>query len=317
MNSTFTFISLLKLIYLRRKVVGLVLFSTFVVSTITAYLIPTKFKSEAIMYPANINPYSVETQTEQMLQMLESDFIRDRIVKEFNLAKEYEIDTTKKSWRAAVIKEYESNITVERTEYESVNLIVYDRDPKVACAIANRIIEMGNEKIRSLHRAKAAETLVTHKEIYKRRSGELDSLEKLMLKLRTEYNILDYDIQAKEAYRAYYKALGSSNSKAVAAATKTIKTLEEKGGEFLTLKHFIYKLKENVMEQKYEIDKAEKEIAKQFSYANVIVEPFPSDKKSFPIRWLIVLSSLVSTFIFTIVVLLFLEFNPFRNLSEK
>ena len=45
----------------------------------------------------------------------------------------------------------------------------------------------------------------------------------------------------------------------------------------------------------------------KLTYCNVITNPFPADKKSYPIRWLIVVMTFILTFFFSIVVILMVE----------
>ena len=54
----------------------------------------------------------------------------------------------------------------------------------------------------------------------------------------------------------------------------------------------------------------------KLTYCNVITHPFPSDKKSYPIRWLIVVMTFILTFFFSIVVILMVE-NLRVTASEK
>ncbi|MGB0369362.1 MAG: hypothetical protein ACPGD8_08135, partial [Flavobacteriales bacterium] len=51
-----------------------------------------KYKSFAVLYPANIIPMGTETPTEQLLQVLESDQIRDSVAHRYNLYESYGID---------------------------------------------------------------------------------------------------------------------------------------------------------------------------------------------------------------------------------
>ena len=43
------------------------------------------YKSEAVAYPANISPYSDESETEQMLQIINSQSIMDSIIEKYDL----------------------------------------------------------------------------------------------------------------------------------------------------------------------------------------------------------------------------------------
>jgi len=63
--------------------IGLILSAIFSGS----YFITPKYKSYAVVYPANISPYSDESATEQMLQILQSKDIKDSVIKEFDLSK--------------------------------------------------------------------------------------------------------------------------------------------------------------------------------------------------------------------------------------
>ena len=55
-----------------------------------AVFIKPRYKSYALIYPSNIAPYSDESESEQMLQWMLSEDIRDSVMKKFDLPKHYE-----------------------------------------------------------------------------------------------------------------------------------------------------------------------------------------------------------------------------------
>ena len=55
------------------------------------FFITPKFKSIAVIYPANVSPYSEESETEQMFQILQSQDIMDSVIIKFNLSEHYKI----------------------------------------------------------------------------------------------------------------------------------------------------------------------------------------------------------------------------------
>jgi hypothetical protein len=62
--------------------------------------------------------------------------------------------------------------------------------------------------------------------------------------------------------------------------------------------------------------KLEYEMALRFynadmTYTNIITSPYPADKKSFPIRWLIVVMVVLASFTFAMIALLFIEKQSF------
>jgi len=56
-----------------------------------------------------------------------------------------------------------------------------------------------------------------------------------------------------------------------------------------------------------EYNKALTDTQKKITYTNVIVKPVPADKKSYPVRWIIVAISCCSTFLFSYIVILIIE----------
>src|SRR5262245_57038884 len=103
--------------------------------------IKPKYKSFCILYPSNLIAYSQESPTEQMLQLLQSADIRDQIIKTFNLYQHYEIDSTKNPYHHTdVVRMYEENVSVRKTEYESAEITIYDTDPKVASGMVDSMI---------------------------------------------------------------------------------------------------------------------------------------------------------------------------------
>ena len=60
-------------------------------------------------------------------------------------------------------------------------------------------------------------------------------------------------------------------------------------------------------ELKREYEKAYMNFDRRFSYTNVITEPFVADKKSFPVRWLIVVITSLATFFVAFLAILIFE----------
>jgi capsular polysaccharide biosynthesis protein len=121
------------------------------------YFIKPKYKSSVIMFPVATNSISKvlmsqnsgikedilgigETeQAEQMLQMLNSNLIRDRIIQKYDLANHYSIPPDAKHKFTRLIREYENNVKFRQTEYMAVKITVLDTDPQVAADMANDI----------------------------------------------------------------------------------------------------------------------------------------------------------------------------------
>ncbi len=285
-----------------------------VVSTIfsSATFIKPKFKSFAIVYPANLFPYSSESKSEQIMQLFESADIRDVVIKKFDLAKHYGIDTTSASGSSDLIAEYESNVSVTRTDYESILIKVLDTDKELACKMVKEIIVALNFKARSLQREKSKEILAVQKNqlIYKK--VVIDSVNQILQNLRVNYQLLDYQTQVKEFSKGYIKQLNSSG-KGIKDIDVMLRNLEQKGGEFYSLMRTYDVLLDNYNGVQMEYDRVLSDVNKELTYTSEVTSPIVADKKSYPVRWLIVLVSVLCADLFLLTILLLSEKKLLAN----
>jgi len=268
----------------------------------SSIFIKPKYKSTAIIYPSNLIPYSDETPTEQMLQILHSDDIRDSLIKKFDLASHYEIDKNQKFYFTNLINEYEKNVSITKTEFESVQIDIMDIDPVFACNMVKSMLKYFNLKTRTLQRDKAKEVLTITQIQLMDKEKQIDSIKKKTDEIRTKYEILDYKVQTKELFRNYYK--GNSNFQTVSTEMNNLKA---KGGEFQVLNEQLLGEIEAYGKLKVDYEAALRDVTKELTYSNNITSPLPADKKSYPIRWLIVLASTVATMILSFIVIYCIE----------
>src|SRR5258706_4523983 len=119
------------------------------------------YSSEAILYPSNLIPYSTESPTEQMLQLLQSSEIRDSIIAQFDLMKHYEIDPAKTRFpRTELYDSYRSNIKFSQIEYESVAIVARIVYEQRAATMVGSLIRLLNMKARGRQRKKPMEIVV-------------------------------------------------------------------------------------------------------------------------------------------------------------
>ncbi len=271
------------------------------------FFIKSTYKSFAIVYPSNIIPYSSESPSEQLLQLLESSDIRSSVISKFKLAAHYDIDTTVKAGLFELIKTYESNVEVKSTQFNSIEITAFDTDPQIACGMVLEIINGLNLKARNLQREKTKEVLaIVHNQLLVKKK-QVDSVNSILQELRVKYQLLDYQIQVKEVTKNYLKALSSGTRKENLKDIDTfMRNLEEKGGECYQTKKTFDILLESYNTTKLDYDKVMSDWRKELTYTNIVSRPYPADKKSYPIRWLIVAGSAVSAdlFLFLLIVIL-------------
>jgi capsular polysaccharide biosynthesis protein len=272
------------------------------------FIMKPKYKSFAIIYPANVSAYGAESSTEQLLQLLESADIRNTVIHKFKLADHYDIDTTVKGGLTRLYEAYESHVDVKRTEYESIEIKVLDTDPQEACDIVNEIINALNFKARKLQRDKTQEVLVITENHLKLKTHQLDSLTTLLQGLRVKYQILDYGVQVKEVVKSYLKALsGGKNSGGLKDFDVMMRNLEEKGGEYYEAIRVYDAILGQYIGVKTDYENVQKDMNKELTYANIVTSPAPADKKTYPIRWLIVLASTVAANLFLLLIIALMD----------
>lgn len=319
MESQFYQINILKLLYKWKFHLGLIIFLAAMFAAIFSgpFFITPMFKSYAIVYPSNIAPYSDESETEQMLQILQSSDIRDSIIRKFNLAQHYEIDSSYKYFVSTMIWEFSQNVRVEKTPYEGINIEVKDRDPKIACDMVNSMLTFYNYKVRRLHEEKFGEVVSMFERALDKEQNYVDSLKNKFMELSVNYGLLDYSNQSREIARGYLKTIDGSgsahiNSKEVLRLKDNI---EKMGGEFILLQQLISYEAGKYTDLKKEYDRAFRDYDRKFTYTNVITEPYVSDKKAYPVRWLIVVISSIAAFFAAFIVIL--VFENYHGLAKE
>jgi len=262
------------------------------------------FKSYAIVYPSNVSPYSDESETEQMMQIMQSRDIRDSIIKKFDLPRHYGIDPDYKYFMSTLLWEYGKKIKIAKTPYEAVEIEVWDKDPKIACDIINEMMNQYNFKVRGLHKEKFLEVVTNYRIITDMKKKELDSIAKEADTLGVKYGLLDFPNQTREVMRAYL----SGGSAGKTQETKRLKkNLEEKGGHREMLSELMTNVTKDYSTLKLDYDRAVLDYNRNFTYVNLLNKPFPADKKAYPVRWIIVVMSAIGTLLIAVIVIAILE----------
>lgn len=271
--------------------------------------ITPKYESHAIAYPANVEPYSDESETEQMLQILNSQDIIDSMVKHFDLPVHYEINPEYKYYKTALYDTYHEHVTISKTPYESVRIEVSDKSPDTASMMVSALLKYYDKKIAGLHKSKSIEVIRMYElQLAKKRIG-LDSLKLVLYKLGTEEGLLEYESQSQEIMKGYLGTVDGNNNSRI--NTKEVdrlrKNMEKGSGQLIEIVQMIEFEAASYVEVKLDYEMAQRFYDSNLTYSNIVSPPYPSDKKSFPIRWLIVALFTMATFIMSLLVIFFIE----------
>ena len=241
-----------------------------------------------------------------MLQVLNSDEIRDKIIDKYDLLTHYEIEEDAKYKYTKLHREYENNVTFKRTKFMSVEINVLDHDPDTAAMIANDIAALLDTVKNRMRREIAVQALKIVEDEYNNQLAYINQLDD-SLKLIRSYGIINVRAQTDRLTEQMATAILEGKKSAALSLKSKLDTLSKYAGVFTNIEE--QKLLENerlvLIRSKYreaQVD-AERSLQHKFIVNNAV----PAEKKSYPIRWLIVVISTFATFLLTLTIILFLE----------
>jgi hypothetical protein len=264
-----------------------------VVAAIVSFIVSSpmvttpRFKSVAVVYPSNIAPYSDESETEQMLQWITSKDVRDSVMIMFNLPKHYGIDSNYKFFASTMAYLYDKNVKITKTQFESVEITVTDRDPVIARDMVNAIIHFTDLKIRFTHKKKYDEVVLSMSKVLAIKKIEIDSVKGQMRELTTNYGIYEILGQSQEITRGDLRTVDGGGSGVNMKNVEKLKEgMKEKGGDLIFLSNRLEGLADEYSELMVKYDMALFDSNKEFTFINVVTPPKVADKKSYPKRLL-------------------------------
>lgn len=309
--------NLLLFIWRKRKIILIVSALAFVASIIVSLLMTPMFKSTAIVFPAATSTVSFseqrnakassmdfgeEEQAEQLLQILQSSRIRNRIVEHFDLFEHYKIGMDDPNKNFNLGKEYSSHIQFSRTRYGSIEIDVSDRDKELAAEIANKIVQLidtvKNEMIKErtlpafeINKRKKQMLEVEMDEILK----EMDSLSRMgVVSIEGRANLFSAYNQSKNAEdRNFFKKQIDKNL-IYGARFDGLENLRDE--RIIKLTKF---------EDSYE--QSESDANALFNHKFVVEDAVVADKKDKPKRMIVVFIATMGAFFFIIFALLVKE----------
>ncbi len=275
----------------------------------SAFIKP-KFRSTARIYPSNIWVLSEESETEQMLEVVNSRDIKLMMIDAFGLDEVYKISKDDPHYMAYMLDIYNKHVNAAKTKFETVEIRVMDKDPQRASDMCDSLIVFYNRKMGQMHKAKDFEMVIISKKNLEKKYAELDTLVAKINLVQKDYGILDFKSQVERVTEGYMTALSGGRS---ADGTKKIEqmynNLAEKGTEALILESRLSYMITIIDSLNTLHDTHLSEYEKDISYSHVVEYPVPADKKSYPVRWLIVLFSTAAALFFALLVFLVLDYR--------
>ncbi|MFM7218315.1 MAG: hypothetical protein ACKO1U_09875 [Bacteroidota bacterium] len=332
------------------------------VATLAAYVfsgpsfITPKYRSSVVFFPPATNSISralldeqsndrqdilafgAEEEAEQMLQILNSDGIREAIVTKYDLLSHYGIDPNGEFPQTHLYEEYRDNISFARTEFLSVRIDVLDADPQSAADMANDIAFLMDSTRDAIRRTRAVEALGIVEKAYDEKQAAIMVLEDSLSSIRQK-GVIDYSSQSRVWSEEHARSLATLNNETAAlnvlekhhgkdsrdtsivntrarieGAAARVNVMQKKldllaryGGVALSLSERLELERKELSRLQDRLDRARVDASERLSNKFIVNKAVKAEKKSTPVRWLIVLLSCIGSFILAFLGLMLVE----------
>jgi len=308
--------SLFALLYKWRKKIITISFTAAIIASVVSLFITNKYKSEVILFPTmNLSTGKAllnenndfleigeEEELEHMMQILQSNEIKERVVAKFDLLKHYEIDTNNETYQIDLLKKYNGNVEYNITKFSSIRISVMDKDPLMASDIANEITSLIDTVMNNLQQSMAKQgyqSLIKEREFI---VGEIKILEDSISKIRA-VGIVHYESQSEVLNEQWAVAKIANNHSAALAIEKKLATLSKYGGLYVNVREQLIYIRGNLNHMNKKINEHKLTAEEQLEHKFVLNYAIPAIKKSYPIRWLIVLTTACASALMMIVLI--------------
>jgi capsular polysaccharide biosynthesis protein len=314
----FNFLELIKFIIKWRKQLAIITISAAVVSYLITFALKPEYKSKAVFYPGTVNSisyalfynlkeraqdalaYGDEENVEQYMQLAKSSQLREKISADFNLMEHYGIDANDPKRYAKLNKKFDKYVSVNRTPFNSVEVIVFDTDPELSARIANAVMYNTDSLKKLSQRIVAQQAYNIVKQEYENKVAIIDSLSQMTRTLGSEgvYNV-------EEQSRGLAELIGKGTNNSF--TDKERKNLGQHVGDFVSLDEQIRFEAEQLTDLRKKYNQCKLDLDSKLSNIFVVDIAQPNYDKAYPMRLIIAILTAVAAFIFSIIGIVVME----------
>jgi len=281
-------------------------------STVTLY--PTKASavtfSEVITEDQSVSKFGEEEEAEQMLQILGSEPIRNNVISSFDLMKHYDIKEDDQFKNTTLSKTYSDFINFESNNKGAVLIKVMDKSPDTAALIANHIAGLFDSIKNNMIHQRAYPDFKIKKEKLQKLQNEMQML------MDTMSNLTRLGVVTNEAYQGLTEVMMNARDQDTRNSyLKKLDMTEKYGSVLHSFQVKVEFLAERISTMETSYEQADTDAHSNISHKFIVETATPSEKKAYPIRWLIVVVSTFTTVFLTFILLLFAE--KIKELKSK
>lgn len=311
LSSFFDGSQLIQLIWNKKKEFFYIGLSAVILSATVSFLITPEYRSSVILFPAkqstlskalfandvgtkqDLLEFGEEDDAEQMLQILYSDAILSKLNRKYNLLRHYDIDMDDPYRYTQLQQEFEDRVSYRRTEYQSIQIDVLDEFPDTAALVANSIAEYIDSVKNHMQKERALGAVAILK-------NEREKLENRILKMEdslryfSKKGVLDFEVQVEKYSEQLGIALNTGKKEAEKMLQNKLDTLAKYGASQVSLRELVLLERERLVKVIESYEETVVDANSTFPQKFIVNEAYPAEKKTYPVRWLIVTISTLS-----------------------
>jgi uncharacterized protein involved in exopolysaccharide biosynthesis len=318
------------LLYKWRKPIIIVSVVAAIVSAAVSLIMKERYRSTVVLYAEqqhsfgaqlledvqkeDILTFGEEEDAERLLQVINSDKVRNRIIEKYQLWDVYEIKKDQRGANTLIAREYQDNVSAKLTKFGSVEVSVLDEKPERARDMANDIAVFADSVANKMTSDRAMTA-------YKYAEGSLLNLQNEVqvmedsMQVLQQMGVYSYIDQIAALTEMYGTAIASGHPDRAQKIKDQMDFLSKYGTAYVKLEVNLKEAYEklNVLRKRYDLMKID--VESKIPVMRIVDQASAADKKAFPIRWLIVAMSTASAFVFTFIFLLILD--NFKRLRSE
>lgn len=315
------FVSLIRLLWDHKITLSVITGIAAIASIVVSLMLEEKYRSTVVMYPAenssisqsvlnteprskqDITRFGQEQEAQQLIQLLNSERIYGRIRRKYALDEHYEVASDHPYRATATRKTYESRVNFERTKYGSVKITVLDHSPDTAAMIANDISHLVDTVKNRMQQVRARKALEVVEKEFTDLQDYIGDIEEKLRTLRRK-GVQEYDSQVERFNQQLAIAVRNGNEAAIKALQRKLDTLGEYGSSYISNSLKLEEIMVQFSKLRKSYQQAKADANSKISHKFVVNKAYPADKKAYPIRWLIVVSSTLGGFLVAVFVII-------------
>jgi len=314
MNQEFNLVGVVRtFIKWKNHILALTVTSGVVAALFSFFVMDEYFYSWSTFYPTNqflsdrsmifntestgnqVNYFGDKNDVNRILSIANSAPLIEYIIDSFKLGDHYKIDKSDPYWHTKVTKKFNKNYSAIKTERDAVEVSIYDTDPKLACNIVNAVVE----KIDILNRQQVNES--------KQRLYDLLAMQIAEQQVKVN-GFVDTLAQLASVYK-------------IRVASATGSTIVVDGNDFKAVQQYkaLLEKQDNAIKELNNRSniKEQMEVSLRSNTSSIftVEKAFAADRKSKPVRSLIVAVTMIISMFVALLGVLFIE--QVREIKEQ